>query len=127
MTFRRILFRGLLSREVFLKAVLLSAIGFSLLHFVNIFAEMPISQMLMQLMMTFIAGLYYLLMYVYTKNIYLMIVEHWFWDYILLSGATTSIPVFGGVMVGMTFAQIVVMLILLKGYKGILNTKYITS
>lgn len=117
LTFRRILFTGMLKNLSFSKAVLLSAIVFSLLHFVNIFAGMPFPQMMIQLVTTFFAGLYYELMYAYTKNIYLMIFEHWLWDYILLSGASTKIQVFGAVMIAMTIAQFVVMLILLKKIK----------
>lgn len=117
LTFRRILFTGMLKNLSFSKAVLLSAIVFSLLHFVNIFAGMPFPQMMIQLVTTFFAGLYYELMYAYTKNIYLMIFEHWLWDYILLSGVSTKIQVFGAVMIAMTIAQFVVMLILLKKIK----------
>lgn len=116
--FRRILFHGLLKTMDFKKALLLSSIIFSLLHSVNVLAGLPFSQMLMQLLMTFLAGLYFALMYYYTKNIYLLIIGHWLWDYILLlGGAAQQIPVFGMIMSLMTFLQIAITILLLTSKK----------
>lgn len=106
--FRRVLFIGLLKEMPFSKALVLSSIVFSLLHSVNVFAGLPVQAMLMQLVSTFLAGLFYALMYWYTKSICLMIASHWLWDYVLLGGATTQVPAFGAVMLAMTVLQLAV-------------------
>lgn len=114
--FRRILYIRLLRLfryQSFKKPLLISALLFSLLHAVNYFAGFPAQQVLMQLVTTFVAGLFYILMYDYTKNIYLMILMHFLWDYILLSGATKQIPVFGTAMGVLEVIQIIVLLALL--------------
>lgn len=114
--FRRILYIRLLRLfryQSFKKPLLISALLFSLLHAVNYFAGFPAQQVLMQLVTTFVAGLFYILMYDYTKNIYLMILMHFLWDYILLSGATKQIPVFGTAMWVLEVIQIIVLLVLL--------------
>ena len=70
-------------------------------------------QVLMQLAATFVAGLFYVLMFDYTRNIYLLIIMHSLWDYILFSGATKQIPVYTILMGILQAAEIVIMLVLL--------------
>lgn len=114
--FRRILFirlLGLFQERGFKKALLISAVCFSLLHAVNILGGAPVSQVLMQLAATFVAGLFYVLMFDYTRNIYLLIIMHFLWDYILFSGATKQIPVYAVLMGILQAAEIVIMLVLL--------------
>lgn len=114
--FRRILFirlLGLFQERGFKKALLISAVCFSLLHAVNILGGSPAPQVLMQLAATFVAGLFYVLMFDYTRNIYLLIIMHFLWDYILFSGATKQIPVYAVLMGILQAAEIVIMLVLL--------------
>lgn len=113
MTFRRILFVGLFKEMDFRRALLFSSIVFSLLHSVNVFAGLPFSQMLTQLVTTFLAGLFYGLMYHYTRNIRLLIVGHWLWDYLLFGGAAEKIPPIGVAMMALTAAQLIVTIVLL--------------
>lgn len=114
--FRRILFirlLGLFQERGFKKALLISAVCFSLLHAVNILGGSPAPQVPMQLAATFVAGLFYVLMFDYTRNIYLLIIMHFLWDYILFSGATKQIPVYAVLMGILQAAEIVIMLVLL--------------
>lgn len=114
--FRRILFirlLGLFQERGFKKALLISAVCFSLLHAVNILGGSPMPQVLMQLAATFVAGLFYVLMFDYTRNIYLLIIMHSLWDYILFSGATKQLPVYTILMGILQAAEIVIMLVLL--------------
>lgn len=114
--FRRILFirlLGLFQERGVKKALLISAVCFSLLHAVNILGGSPAPQVLMQLAATFVAGLFYVLMFDYTRNIYLLIIMHFLWDYILFSGATKQIPVYAVLMGILQAAEIVIMLVLL--------------
>ncbi|MGT2932596.1 CPBP family intramembrane glutamic endopeptidase [Streptococcus catagoni] len=120
--FRRILFIGVLNKGNLKRAVLISAIFFSLLHSVNVLSGVPIKNMFMQLIMTFIAGLYYAFMYLYTKNIYLLVAEHWLWDYLTVSVAK-RIPWIGGVMVFLTLAQIIMIVIIARRSRTMLLTK----
>ena len=114
--FRRILFVrlfGLFQERSFKKTLLLSAASFSLLHAVNILGGSPAPQVLMQLAATFVAGLFYVLMFDYTRNICLLIIMHFLWDYILFSGATKQIPVYTILMGILQIAEIIIMLVLL--------------
>lgn len=113
--FRRILFirlLGLFQERGFKKALLISALCFSLLHGVNVLGGAPAPQVLMQLVATFVAGLFYVLMFDYTRNIYLLIIMHFLWDYILLGGAIKQIPVYAGLMGFLQIAEIVIMMVL---------------
>lgn len=114
--FRRILFIRLLrlfQNQGFIKPLVISAVCFSLLHAVNILGGLPAPQVLAQLATTFIAGLFYGLMFDYTRSIYLLVIMHFLWDYILFSGATQQIPAFTIIMGILQAAEIIIMLVLL--------------
>lgn len=65
---RRVLFVGLLNEKGFWKALFISSIIFGILHGISIFSGMPANQALMQIGMTFMAGLFLGMMYDYTKK-----------------------------------------------------------
>lgn len=114
--FRRILYVGLLRSfqgQGTEKPLLISAVLFSLLHAVNFLAGSAVQQVLVQLVATFAAGLFYALMYEYTRNIYLLILLHGLWDYILISGAAERVLAIGALMGVLQVAEIVIMLMLL--------------
>jgi len=121
MMFRRILYMGLLREpggQSIKGALLVSSVVFSLLHSVNVLAGSPFSNVLVQLVTTFVAGLFYALMYDYTRNIGLLIASHFLWDYLLLGGAATKIPVFSVVITMLNVAQfIIVIVFLVKRWK----------
>ncbi|PHP53062.1 CPBP family intramembrane glutamic endopeptidase [Actinomyces ruminis] len=116
MMFRRILYVGLTQERHGAqanRALLVSAIIFSLLHAVNLFAGAPLTKVLGQLGATFVAGLFFALMYDYTKSITLMITQHFLWDYVLVGGAADKLPVIGSAMGVLTAVQFIIMLVLL--------------
>lgn len=83
-----IMYRGivlhafLLTRRVWL-AMLVSAIGFSLLHAVNVFGGMPLLGVSMQLIMTFLFGFFFAPLMLKLNNIVPLILFHWLWDFVL--------------------------------------------
>lgn len=113
MTFRRILFAGLLKDMDFRRALLFSSIAFSLLHSVNVLAGVSFLNMLIQLVMTFLSGLFFGLMYYYTRNIALLIIGHWLWDYLLLGGAVVKVSTIGVVMAVLTALELIITIVLL--------------
>lgn len=81
-TFRGILLRGELAagRNVFV-AMLVSAIGFSLLHSVNIFAGMPPAETLGQLRDTLVVGLCLAPLALLSGNLLPLVIWHFLWDF----------------------------------------------
>ena len=80
-TFRGILLRGEMAyRNVFV-AMLVSAIGFSLLHSVNVFAGMAPAEMLGQLRATLIVGLCLAPLALLTGNLIPLVIWHFLWDF----------------------------------------------
>ncbi len=119
MMFRRVLFVSLLKQSDLARAVIDSAIIFSLLHSINVLGGLPFGQMLIQLIMTFIAGIFYGLMYYHTKSIALLIVSHWLWDYLVLGGASQKYPLIGiATTVLMLMQLLVVLFFVLKQRKA---------
>lgn len=91
-TFRGILLRGEMAagRNVFV-AMLVSAIGFSLLHSVNVFAGMAPAEMLGQLRDTLLVGLCLAPLALLTGNLIPLVIWHFLWDF---SGLVfTQVPV----------------------------------
>ncbi|WP_103063019.1 CPBP family intramembrane glutamic endopeptidase [Actinomyces qiguomingii] len=114
--FRRILYVGYLGEPNGNRingALLVSATMFSLLHAVNILAGQPLTGTLSQLVSTFIAGLFYAIMYDYTKSIGLLITAHFLWDYILLSDAPVKYPAISIAMGALTAIEFVITLVLI--------------
>ncbi len=68
------------------KAILVSAVTFSLLHSVNMFAGVSFGGMGLQLFMTFIAGLFFAFIRLKIENIVLLMIYHWLWDFTLIGG-----------------------------------------
>lgn len=117
--FRRVLFVSLLKQSDLASAVIDSAIIFSLLHSINVLGGLPFGQMLIQLIMTFIAGIFYALMYHQTKSITLLVVSHWLWDYLVLGGASQKYPLIGiATTVLMLMQLLVVLFFVLKQRKA---------
>lgn len=115
--FRRILYVGLrhaYQGQETAKPLLIAAGLFSLLHAVNILAGQSVPQVLIQLVLTLIAGFCYILMYEYTQNVVLMMALHFLWDFILFSDATRAVPAFAVGMGALQLVQVVSMMVLLR-------------
>lgn len=82
-----IAFRGLLLRSLFdsrnpLPALLISAVGFSLLHSVNIFGGEPAPTVVYQLGYTFLWGVMFAPLAIRLNSLWPLIIGHWLYDYI---------------------------------------------
>ncbi len=110
---RRVLFIGLLKEYRFAKALLVSSAVFGVLHGLNVFSGMPIKQAFIQVIMTFIAGVFLTLMYDYTKSFYLVAFQHWLWDYLLLSGAAKENQFLALMVIAIVVIQILLVITLL--------------
>lgn len=116
MMFRRILYVSLLQEPQGTQmrgALLISAVMFSLLHAVNVLAGSPLSSVIAQLGITFIAGLFYALMYEYTKSIVLLIINHSLWDYLLLSGAADGKTLLSYAVFALNVIEVFILIVLL--------------
>ena len=94
LAFRGILLHSFLgeqsSRTRVALAMLVSAVGFSLLHSVNVLGGEPLEDMLGQLLYTFRFGLLFAPLMLRLKNIIPLMIVHWLWDWVqfttLISG-----------------------------------------
>jgi len=71
-------------------AVIISSVSFSLLHSVNILGGIDVSQMLVQLVLTLLFGLFFALILLRIKSIIPLMLFHWLWDFTLISGSVIS-------------------------------------
>ncbi len=87
-------FRGMLlhsfldthaSRSRVALAMFVSAVGFALLHSVNVFGGEPLKDMLGQLLYTFRFGFLFAPLMLRLKNIIPLMVVHWLWDWVQFS------------------------------------------
>ncbi|HDK3232830.1 TPA: CPBP family intramembrane metalloprotease, partial [Staphylococcus aureus] len=78
-----------------LYAVLLSAILFAALHLLNVLGGVTLSDVLNQMLSTFLMGIFLGAVYIYTRNIFYPIFFHFAWDYVFLNnglGAVSFAP-----------------------------------
>jgi uncharacterized protein len=89
LAFRGILLHSLLgthaSRSRVALAMLVSAVGFALLHSVNVFGGEPLEDMLGQLLYTFRWGMLFAPLMLRLKNIVPLMIVHWLWDWVQFS------------------------------------------
>ncbi|MFN8342204.1 MAG: type II CAAX endopeptidase family protein [Cyclobacteriaceae bacterium] len=83
--FRGIILRGLMGNTSPRWAVLISALAFSSLHAVNIFAGLTVTATISQLAMTFVFGLYAATVSLKIRNLWPLIIFHWLWDFMTFS------------------------------------------
>ena len=90
-----LMFRGIVL-HAFLKthnktvAVIISSISFSLLHSVNMFGGLDVYQMMMQLVLTLLFGLFFALILLRIKSIIPLMIFHWLWDFSIIGGSVIS-------------------------------------
>ena len=95
--FRGILLRGALTKTSIMQAILISAGGFSLLHAVNVFGGAPLVAVPFQLVLTFVAGLFFAPVALKVRNLIPLMIFHWVWDTTTLSATLFGVanPTFG--------------------------------
>ena len=90
--FRGILLRGAMARHNVFLAMLISAVGFSLLHSINIFGGEPATSVATQMFSTLLYGLFMAPMALLVGNLIPLIIAHFLWDFVLLApGQVASI------------------------------------
>lgn len=100
--FRGVLLRGALTRYNIFGAMLISAIGFSLLHSINVLAGYPVPDTISQLIVTFQYGLLMAPLALLVGNLWPLILAHFLWDFTGLAKVQLSAPITGGAFYGIT-------------------------
>lgn len=112
-----IMYRGILIGDMTKRfhpmiAIILSSILFCALHILNIIGGLSTSEVINQMVSTFVMGVFLGAMYIDTKNIVLPIIFHSFWDYILLSGIMEKVDFMPILLIGVYVAEIVISLVI---------------
>ncbi len=97
--FRGIVLPALMENRSRFVAVLVSSLAFSSLHAVNILGGLSLKEMITQLVMTAFAGLFFALIAIELGNILPIMIYHWFWDGILMTGSYLETSVDGALIV----------------------------
>lgn len=117
LVYRGIIFTNIAKEKGVFKGILISALFFSILHSINIIGGISISSMFIQLVNTFIAGIFFASVYNYTKNIMLLIIMHAFWDYVLFTDIIKIFPFIGDAYIIFSILEIIVAFTLLIKYR----------
>lgn len=115
--FRGILLGGLLRKKRPVIAILISAVLFSCLHFLNFLGGVGASDVINQMLSTFILGMFLGCIYLYTKNIVFPVLYHFAWDYIMLSGGLAGSSLMVITIVGVGVMEALIAAILLFGFR----------
>lgn len=119
--FRGIIFHNFLAKFSPIKSIFISALFFASLHIVNILGGMSFNAMLAQFISTFLLGVTFAGITYKIKNITPLIIYHWLWDFILISGmvAGTNIGMLPLIGIALEFVVSVVIINILKSQKQI--------
>ncbi|MBD8021142.1 CPBP family intramembrane glutamic endopeptidase [Brevibacterium gallinarum] len=125
LAFRQVLFGALLKRnaaqgKTVVSAILISALVFSALHAVNVLGGQTVSQVAIQLVLTFFAGILFAGLFLQTKSIVTLILFHWLWDALTFMSPEKKIPAMVAVMPILLVSQIIIGFVLLWKHR---NTK----
>lgn len=115
--FRGIVLHAFLKTSSKRKAVFISALTFSLIHAVNIFGGVSTLGVPIQLILTFIFGLFFGFLQLRIKNIIPLMIFHWLWDFFLIGGSIFSYEEafpFSTVHLLVELVLVVVLLVLLR-------------
>ncbi|MGT2666149.1 CPBP family intramembrane glutamic endopeptidase [Streptococcus rifensis] len=90
--FRKIMLSVFLTKLPLPKAILYSSMLFGLSHLVALLGGSPLKQVLIQVLLATLMGVFYGFLYLFTQKIGLLALDHFFWDYMLVGGALTHYP-----------------------------------
>ncbi|KRN04637.1 hypothetical protein FC86_GL000085 [Holzapfeliella floricola DSM 23037 = JCM 16512] len=88
--FRGILLHVFLEKRSIRYSIIASAIAFSLLHSVNVLGGEPFGAMLLQLVLTFVFGIVFSCLAILIRNIIPLMIYHFIWDMVIISGSLTN-------------------------------------
>ena len=116
--YRGILLRSLLCRISINQAIFISALWFSLLHLLNLLGGQSVSAVGIQLLLTFLNGLYFGAIYVQIKKLPLLVLQHGLWDFITFSVAIAQSPWMAVVMAFISVIQLILSIKLMMSYRN---------
>lgn len=124
LTFRRVLFGALLKRSAehgrtVVGAVLMSSLAFSALHAVNVLGGQSVRKVAIQMVLTFLAGILFAVLYLQTRSLVALIVFHWLWDALTAIGLEKVLTWLPPVMGLLVVLQSVIGLVLLHRYRDV--------
>lgn len=111
--FRGILLGGLARGTGPVRAVIVSALFFSLLHALNLLGGLAPSDVLNQMVSTFVMGLFLGAAYLDTRKLWLVMLFHALWDYLMLSGTFPDASLLVVVMFAAYVAEFLIAIVLL--------------
>lgn len=123
--YRGVVFTNVTQEKGLFKGIFISALAFSILHSINIIGGISVTSMLVQLIDTFLAGIFFAAVYYYTKNIVLLIIFHAMWDYVLFTDVPRLYPFVGHAYTIFLALEIIIVIILLMKYRN--ESQKITS
>lgn len=89
--FRGFVLRSFLTRYPTWLSMFLSALAFSIFHLVNLLAGFSMTGVLVQLVVTFLTGLFYAPLALKLRSLCPLIVLHWQWNLVVMTGELSAI------------------------------------
>lgn len=121
--YRKVVLSSLLRTTSPRRAIVVSAAIFSVLHAVNVLGGQTTVATFRQLMSTFVAGLAYAVMYLYTRRIAWLIVAHAMWDYIGLSGAITPGSPLASLALVVPLLEVIATVVILRRHRELISAE----
>lgn len=106
--FRGIVLHVLLERRGVVFSIMMSALFFSLLHAVNVFAGVPWFAVPLQLVATFLFGVVFSCLALLIRNLLPLILYHFVWDFVLVSQPLTGAHVDNVTLIGILVELLIV-------------------
>ncbi|MFC5281068.1 CPBP family intramembrane glutamic endopeptidase [Arcanobacterium canis] len=123
--FRKVVLSSLLKSTSPRSAILISAVLFSLFHIVNIFGGQSGASTVKQLLATFVAGLVYAVMYLYSRNIMWVIVAHAMWDYVGFTLTIAPDPTITQFVAIVPLLEIIAMFVIIFRHRELLSNQIV--
>ncbi len=114
--FRGIVLRGALTKKGIYVSILISAIAFSLLHSVNILGGETTGEVIGQMVLTFIWGLFIAPVALKLRSLIPIIIFHFLWDFSLIAAPVVSVEpsILGIFLPVLEIIFIIILLILMR-------------
>ncbi len=125
--FRGILLHSLLHSRGPRVAIIISASLFSLLHSINIMGNHSLTNTLLQMVTTFILGVYAAGITLKVRNLVPMILFHWLWDFILVGSDYLHYSLPGWMMIAILIEFVLGVVIWMKLKHNVIGPKGITN
>ncbi|WP_367783168.1 CPBP family intramembrane glutamic endopeptidase [Streptococcus pluranimalium] len=110
--FRKIMLSAFLTKTALPKAVLYSSIVFGLSHLVSLLGGSPLKQVLIQVLLATMMGIFYGYLYLLTQRIELLALDHFVWDYMLVGGALRHYPLIAFVIPVLLILRIILIIVM---------------